>query len=261
MAHTLASAAPARPPATKDNAAQKLLRVIEAVSNPGDTHRLSDLVTETGLAKTSVFRLLSELSASGYVSRRPDGSYAPGRALRLLALKLTAASDDSDLIGVRLRRLQDDVHNTIHFALRTGDFATYVEKIEDTTPIQIASRVGGQIPLHSTAIGKAILANLPESEVRDYATRNGLRTRTEFTITDVAALLADGRLVRNRGFAIDDQENEEHIRCMAVPVFDAQQNLVGGIGITTIAPLVPREKLESHAPLLMTAARDLTTLL
>src|SRR5688572_6138707 len=113
---------------TKDNAAQKLLRVLEAVSNPGDTHRLSDLVKETGLAKTSGFRLLSELIDSGYVSRRSDGSYAPGRSLRLLALKLTASPDDADMIGDRLRRLQADVHNTIHFALRTGDFATYVEK-------------------------------------------------------------------------------------------------------------------------------------
>ena len=245
----------------KDNAAQKLLRVLEAVSNPGEAHRLSDLVKETGLAKTSVFRLLSELIESGYVTRRSDGSYAPGRALRLLALKLTSAPDGADLIGVRLRRLQGDVHNTIHFALRTGDTATYVEKIEDTKPIQIASRVGGQIPLHSTAIGKAILAHLSESEVRSYAARTGLRTRTEFTITDVASLLADGVLVRNRGFSIDDQENEEHIRCMAVPVFDAQQHLVGGIGITTIAPLVPREKLEAYAPVLMTAALDVASLM
>lgn len=247
--------------AAKDNAAQKLLRVLEAVSNPGDTHRLSDLVKETGLAKTSVFRLLSELIDSGYVSRRDDGTYAPGRALRLLALKLTAAHTETDLIGDRLRRLQVDVHSTIHFALRTGDTATYVEKIEDTQQIQIASRVGGQIPLHSTAIGKSILAHLSESEVRSYAARTGLHTRTEFTITDVASLLADGVLVRNRGFSIDDQENEEHIRCMAVPVFDAQQHLIGGIGITTIAPLVPREKLESYAPLLMTAARDVMALL
>ena len=251
-----------RDASAKDNAAQKLLRVLEAVSNTGHAHRLSDLVKETGLAKTSVFRLLSELSDSGYVSRRDDGTYTAGRALRLLALKLTAAHAETDVVGDRLRRLQEDVRSTIHFALRTGDTATYVEKIEDTAqPIQIASRVGGQIPLHSTAIGKSILANLTESEVRSYAARTGLRTRTEHTISDVASLLADGVLVRNRGFSIDDQENEEHIRCMAVPVFDAQQHLIGGIGITTIAPLVPREKLESFAPLLMTAARDVMTLL
>lgn len=94
-----------------------------------------------------------------------------------------------------------------------------------------------------------------------YAGRTGLHTRTEYTITTVAALLADGALVRNRGFAIDDPENQEHIRCMAVPVFDAQQHLIGGIGIATIAPLVPREKLEAYAPLLMTAARDVMSLL
>ena len=246
----------------KDNAARKLLRVLEAVSNPGEAHRLGDLVKETGLAKTSVYRILSDLIDGGYVTRTSDGSYAPGRALRLLALKMTAQSSEADQVGTRLKRLQSDVHSTIHFALRTGDSATYIEKIEDTAqPIKIASRVGAQIPLHSTAIGKAILAHLSESEVRGYAARTGLHTRTASTITDIDRLLDDGALVRTRGFSIDDEENEEHIRCMAVPVFDTQQNLIGGIGITTIAPLVPQEMLESYAPLLLTAARDVMTLL
>ena len=248
--------------ADKDNAARKLLRVMEAVSNPGAAHRLGDLVKETGLAKTSVHRILTDLIDSGYVTRTTDNTYAPGRALRLLALKITSQSPDADQIGNRLRQLQADVHSTIHFALRTGDLATYIEKIEDSAqPIKIASRVGAQIPLHSTAIGKAILAHLTESEVRGYAARTGLPARTSRTLTDVGWLLDDGALVRTRGFSIDDEENEEHIRCMAVPVFDAQHNLVGGIGITTIAPLVAREKLEAYAPLLLTAARDVMTLL
>jgi IclR family acetate operon transcriptional repressor len=248
--------------ADKDNAARKLLRVLEAVSNPGAAHRLGDLVKETGLAKTSVYRILTDLLDMGYVTRNADGSYGPGRALRLLALKTTVQSSDADQVGNRLKRLQSDVHSTIHFALRTGDHATYIEKIEDAAqPIKIASRVGAQIPLHSTAIGKAILAHLPEAEVRGYAARTGLHTRTTNTITDVDRLLDDGALVRTRGFSIDDEENEEHIRCMAVPVFDTQQHLVGGIGITTIAPLVPQATLESYAPLLLTAARDVMTLL
>jgi len=257
---THAPAAPTRPSA-KDNAAGKLLRVLEAVSTPGETHRLSDLVRDTGLTKTSVFRLLSELTEGGYVTRTPDGSYAPGRALRLLALKLTSARDESDVVRTRLGRLQRDVHSTIHFALRTGDHATYVEKIEDTAqPIRMASRVGAQIPLHSTAIGKAILAHLPEREVRRYAAATGLPRRTENTITDIDRLLDDGALVRTRGYSIDDEENEAHIRCMATPVFDADQNLIGGVGITTIALLISQQELESYAPLLLTAARDLSSL-
>ena len=244
---------------TKDSAARKLLRVLEAVSSPSEAHRLSDLVKETGLTKTSVFRLLSELVDEGYVSRTTDGTYSPGRALRVLALRLAKNStDDSDQVRTRLKRLQEDVQSTIHFALRTGDWATYVEKVEDTAqPIRMASRIGAQIPLHSTAIGKAVLAYLPESEVRKYAAKTGLPRRTDKTITDVESLLADGELVRNRGYSIDDEENEEHIRCMATPVFDTRNNLLGGIGITTIAPLVTQQKLESFAPLLLTAARDI----
>lgn len=245
-----------------DTAARKLLRVLEAVSNPGAAHRLSDVVKETGLAKTSVFRILSELIDTGYVMRDTEGAYGPGRALRLLALRAMATQDESDQIRNRLERLQADVHSTIHFALRTGDTATYIEKVEDMAqPIRMASRVGAQIPLHSTAIGKAVLAHLSEGEVRAYAASAGLARRTDKTITDVAGLLADGALVRNRGFSIDDEENEAHIRCMAVPVFNAQEKVVGGIGITTIAPLTPRAELEACAPLLLTAARDVMKLL
>jgi DNA-binding IclR family transcriptional regulator len=247
--------------ATKDSAARKLLRVLEAVSNPGQAHRLNDLVRETGLAKTSVFRLLSELVDDGYVNRTADCAYVPGRGLRLLGVRLTSSKDESDPVRSRLTRLQEDVNSTIHFALRTGDWATYVEKIEDTKqPIRMASRIGAQIPLHSTAIGKSVLAYLPESEVRTYAAKTGLPRRTENTITDVARLLADGELVRRRGYAIDDEENEGHIRCMATPVFDSRHNPLGGIGITTVAPLTSQQILESYAPLLLTAARDIMTL-
>jgi IclR family acetate operon transcriptional repressor len=252
----------AQSPAGQNTAARKLLRVLEAVSNPGDAHRLGDLVAQTGLAKTSVYRILAELTESGYVTRNGDGTYAPGRALRLLALKTTAQTTHSGLVHARLLRLQGDVRNTIHFALRTGDTAIYIEKIEDTTqPFKIASRVGSQLALHSTAIGKAILAQLSEAEVRAYAARTGLPARTRHTLTEVDAVLTEVGDVRARGFAVNDEENEEHLRCLAVPVFDPQGNVIGGLGVTTIAPLVPREMLEACAPMLRAAAKDITGLL
>jgi IclR family acetate operon transcriptional repressor len=246
----------------QNTAARKLLRVLDAVSNPGDAHRLGDLVTQTGLAKTSVYRILAELTESGYVTRNGDGTYAPGRALRLLAMKTTAQTTHSGLVHARLLRLQGNVGNTIHFALRTGDTATYIEKIEDTSqPFKIASRVGSQLALHSTAIGKSILAQLSEAEVRGYAARTGLPARTRHTLTEIDGVLAEVGEVRVRGFAINDEENEAHLRCLAVPIFDPHGIVIGGLGVTTIAPLVDRETLEAFTPKLRAAARDITGLL
>lgn len=240
---------------TKMNATAKLLRVLEAVADPSGPHRLSTLVSRTGLAKTSVYRLLIELIDNGYVVRDANGHYRAATALNVLAAKV-AAGEGAKSTNSFLRQLQEAVGNTIHFALRAGNRAVYIDKVEGTDQsIRMASRTGGDMPLHSTAIGKSILAHLPEDEVRRYALDTGLPASTNRTITTVDELLADGAAVRQRGYAIDDEENEGLIRCIGAPVFDHAGAPIGGISISTIIALVPEDELRGYVPQLMSAAR------
>ncbi len=246
---------------SKPNSTAKLLRVLEAVCEPPSTHRLTTLVTTTGLAKTSVYRLLGELIDNGFVMRDGDGRYRPDTALKVLAAEVRA-DDDSKTIRTILTELQRRVGNTIHYAVRTSDHAIYMDKVEGAEQaIRMASQPGTELQLHSTAIGKAILANLPEDEVRAYAHRTGLPSSTSQTITTLKGLLADGRLVRTRGFAIDDQENENLIRCIAVAVPDSQGHPLAGVSISTVAALVPLEELQSYAEPLANAAREISAVL
>ncbi len=120
------------------------------------------------------------------------------------------------------------------------------------------SRVGMSLRLHSTAIGKAILAELTDEEVRGVAVRTGLPRLTPATLTGVDELLAHLGKVRARGYAMDDEENEPGIRCVGAAVFDHTGRVLGGISISSLAMDMEREVLEELAPVVTSAARDVS---
>lgn len=117
------------------------------------------------------------------------------------------------------------------------------------------------MPLHSTAIGKSILAHLPEEQVRALIASAGLPPRTPNTLTSPEALLAELETVRARGFAMDDEENEATIRCIGAALLDPGGSPVGGVSITTVTFLVSREEIEAYAPALRAATQALAPLL
>ncbi len=239
---------------------EKALRVLEAVAAPGGPHRLAEITSQAGLAKSTTHRLAGLLSAQGYLVALPGGRYHVGPALRAFAAQVTADTADGAL--PRLRDLQAVAGgHTVHLALRTGDHAVYVYKVDADRPYQMASRVGMQIPLHSSAIGKAILAQLPSEEVDQIVERVGLPRRTPRTITDRGQLHAELALVRQRGYAMDDEENEESIRCVGVPLTDHDGRALGGISISTVIFVTPAQELVGYVPALSAAARSIAHVL
>lgn len=238
-----------------EGTALRALRVLEAVSRPGGPHRLGLIAADTGITKPSTHRILGSLAAAGYVVTDGNGAYGPGpRTYALSALFAAGGRSDSD--GT-LRRFQSTVDHTVHVALRSGDHAIYVQKVDCDKPYQMSSRIGGHLPLHSTAIGKAILAHISAEDRDQVLARTGLPGRTRQTITSIDALEADLRRVRELGYALDDEENEETIRCIGAPLLDASGRAFGGVSISTITFQLSSAQLLAYAPKLVDAARIL----
>lgn len=243
---------PTQPP---DGTALRALRVLEAVSRPGRPHRLGLIAADTGITKPSTHRILGSLAAAGYVVSDGNGAYGPGpRTYALSALFAGGEQSDSHTV---LRHLQSEVDQTVHVALRSGDHAVYVQKVDCDRPYQMSSRIGGHLPLHSTAIGKAILAHIDADDRDQVLARTGLPARTRQTITDIDALEADIRRVRELGYALDDEENEETIRCLGAPLLDASGRAFGGVSISTITFQLSSAALVGHARKLVEVARIL----
>ncbi|MFG2714736.1 IclR family transcriptional regulator [Streptomyces goshikiensis] len=241
------------------SALEKSLRILEAVAAPGGPHRLTDLTAAAAVPKSSTFRILASLIEQGFVRPEADSRYAAGPRLRGLAA-LVGAGEPADVERI-LDGLRRATGQTVHLALHTGESLTYIRKLESDQPFRTASRVGMRMPLHTTAIGKGILAHMPAEEVRELIAATGLPGRTPRSLTTPQALRAELEAVRARGFAVDDEENEPTIRCVGAPVLGPGGRPVGGVSVTTVTFLVSREQIESYAPALRAATEALAPLL
>ena len=166
------------------NATDKVLAVLQAL---GEHERLADIAAATGLARSTVHRILQSLVEHRFAIGTGDGRYIGGPVVLTLAGRLMGRFDPAEHADGALRRLRDDTGYTVHLGLLAGDDVVYGAKMEGAKPYRMPSRVGMSVRLHSTGIGKAILAALPEATVRAIVQRTGLEPRTPNTISDEAA--------------------------------------------------------------------------
>jgi DNA-binding IclR family transcriptional regulator len=239
------------------NAAEKTLRLLEAAAAPGSPHLLGDIANAAGVPKASAHRILRTLVTNGFLSSDGAGRYPLGPRLRTLAAGVAAAQAGAridDLLG----ELSRHTGQTVHLGLRTGDTATYTHKMDSPDAVQMASRVGMRFPLHTRAIGKCVLAGLPDTELAALLA-GGLPARTPASRTTSVALRAELDTVRAAGFAVDDEENETSIRCLAAPVRAATGAVIGGVSVSTLTFLVPLRRLTGWAQDVIATAETVST--
>ncbi|GAT66887.1 IclR family transcriptional regulator [Planomonospora sp. ID91781] len=241
--------------AREGSSIDKALTVLEAIA---EHHRVTDIAAETGVSKSTVHRILQSLVEWGFARTDGNGGYEPGPRILTLAGRVMNRFDPARQAAGALSALHERIGYTTHFAIRSGDEAVYVSKLEGRRPYQMPSRVGMSLRLHCTAIGKAVLAWLPADEVRAICARTGLPRMTPGTLTEVDALLAHLAEVRSRGYALDDEENHPEILCVGAPVFDHTGQVLGGISISALAMDMDREGLERLAPEVVAAAREVS---
>lgn len=210
----------------------KALTVLEALAQHS---RVTDISADTGLPKSTVHRILQSLLVWGFARSDGGGGYLPGPRILTLAGKVMSRFDPAQQAQGVLRDLCDRTGLTVHFAVRGDDELVYVAKLEGSRPYQMRSRVGMSVPLHTTAIGKAVLANLAEDVTEEILSRTRLTAMTRRSITDLTALRRQLGQTRESGFAIDDGENDPGIACIGAAVFDHTGTVMGGISISALA--------------------------
>jgi IclR family transcriptional regulator, KDG regulon repressor len=222
---------------------ERAIDVIEALSrHPGEV-AVTDLARELGMPKSSAFRVLNTLRRRGYVRQNADTErYSLGpRFLHIAA----AVEQETDLRAValpHLHALRDRTHETVHLAIPDGSKMVYLDKFESPQPVRLASRVGQQILLHCTALGKAYLTALPEAEQLAMVRGLELERRTDRTITDRDALLSELGSGRYRGFALDDVENEIGVRCVGAALLDHRGRPIAAISVSAPTTRFSKEK-------------------
>lgn len=232
---------------------ERAFDVLEHMADVGGEVTLTEVAGHTGLPLPTIHRLMRTLINRGYVRQEPSRRYA--LAPRLIRLGESA----SQLLGVwarpHLTRLVDTLGETANMALLDGDHAVYVAQVPSRHTMRMFTEVGRRVLPHSTGVGKALLAQLSPAEAQAIIARTGMPAQTPRTITDPAWLLAELRLIRERGYAVDEGEQEVGVRCVAVSVPDSPAR--AAISISGPEARLTAEMVAKAVPLMTDAARRL----
>jgi DNA-binding IclR family transcriptional regulator len=212
----------------------KAFQILETVADAGERGLpFSRIVESTGIPKASAHRLLRELADLAVLNYDPDTRYYRGGMV--LARLGASASADYDLRRVarpHLEALQKETGHVATLGVRNDDEGVYVEKIEpDDFSIRLHSEVGKAFPLHSTGMGKVLLAHASTEDVRRLSKRR-LQAYTKHTITDSKALREELVRIREQGYALDREEITRGLMCVAAPIYDAHGEIAGAISCT-----------------------------
>jgi IclR family transcriptional regulator, acetate operon repressor len=237
------------PPSTIDRA----LDLLRLAVNTGGPLSLADAAAACGLPKPTAHRILRVLASHGLLHQGRDRSYRLGPELYRLAGKALSQVEYVSAAEDTMDALQAVTPETLHFAVLAGNEVVFVLKKEGRQPYRMASMVGMRVITHCTSIGKVVLAYTPE-ERRAALLELPLARRTPHTITSMSALESELEVVHERGFAIDDEENEENVRCVAAPVFNALGTVIGGISIAAPTFNLSLDDAIALAPELMRTA-------
>lgn len=243
----------------RDGGVQSLHRsldLVEVVAARGGHLTIGEIAAATDVPLPTVHRLLRTLVDRGYMRQMPNRRYALG--FRLVPLGATASSMVGADTEVVLGGLVDALGETANLAILSGSHAEYVAQVPSRHTMRMFTEVGRQVDLHCTGVGKALLAQLDDKRVREIVHRVGLNRKTEHTLVTEAGLLADLTEVRARGYALDEQEQEAGVRCVAVPVGPEPMSWMA-VSVSGPVTRMTDELVARAVPLLHEAGRQLTS--
>ncbi|HET7717582.1 MAG TPA: IclR family transcriptional regulator [Bauldia sp.] len=238
--------------------ALRALSVLELMAEAGGPVTVADIAEGIGADRSTAYRMLLTLAEAGYVLREASGRrYRLGYRLLSLSRSLLREGERSSLILACLDRVARETRETAHFSVLDRDAAVLVYRARGTQLVAVDFQIGDRSPLHCTSIGKVLLAfNGPDLFERTVAT--GLPRVAPNTITDPARLAAEIARVREAGYAYDDLEFAEDMRCVAVPLFEKGGIVVGGMSLSGPASRYSIEKLDELRAILLVASQDLS---
>lgn len=236
---------------------ERIFALIEVLAaHPAGTS-LQQLSQEAQLAKSTAHRLLASLVGLGYAMQDQEtGRYRLTLKMFELSSGIVNSMDIMSVAKLHLERLAQRTGEAVHLVIRDGQDIVYLYKTE-SGPMRMSSRVGLRSPLYCTGVGKAILAALPEAEVNEIWRHSTPKKLTGKTITDLPSLRVQLAEVRACGYAVDDEENELGIRCVAVAIPGPGGRPESAFSISGMVPYMSDERIRRVAALALETRDDI----
>lgn len=215
-----------RPPSV----AGKVMAILEAFAPGGVRLTLTEICRRAGLPLATGHRLVRELTDGGFLERLPDGSYRVGMRLWRIGAQASAASGLRELALPHMEELYEVTHENVQLAVVSGDKALYIERLRGPRSVPIMTRVAVELPLHSTGVGKVLLAFAPDTYV-DRVLGGALDRYTKYTITDPERIRACLAEIRRSGYAVTREEMTLGSCSVAAPVREAGGGVLAALSL------------------------------
>ena len=216
----------------------------------GDAHAamsLEEICQRTGIPKPTAHRILTELVHMNYMNKTNHRYEIGVRFLSLAKSAFHGTRDVRDLARRHMTALRETFEESVNFAVWERQHAVMIASEPSRHAFRIENKVGQVFALHCTSIGKVIAAHLPWSAVQQIIDRDGMPKQTPQTVTDPGMFRKELEGVRNEGYAVDDEESVEGVRCTAVPIFSSGNAIFGGLSISGPVNRMPSELIERMA--------------
>jgi DNA-binding IclR family transcriptional regulator len=230
----------------------RMMTLIDALAAAPGASSLKVLAAETSLHPSTAHRILGVMVRCGFADRVEPGSYRLGMRFLELGNVVRARLDVREIALPFMRELARDTGETVNLSVRQGDEIVYVERTaENRSMMRVVQMIGARAPLHITAAGKLFLARDDAERVRGYAERTRLTAATPNSLTSLDALVHELADVRSQGFALDQEEAERGVRCIAAGIHDDGGQLVAGLSLSAPAD---RQRQAQWSPMVRTTA-------
>ena len=226
----------------------RALAILDTLSAEGPDLSLAEISDKLGLHKSTAHRLMMVLDRHKLIERNSvNGRYRLGLKLFELGTRAVSQLDLRERARPFLEKLVLEASETVHLCILDDSEVVYLDKVEPARSVRMATSVGRRNPAHCTAVGKAIMAYQSEAQVEEIVRKQGLRAMTANTITSFAELKKELNAVRERGYAVDNEEIEEGVRCVGCVVRNFSGEPLAAISISAPSFRLTKEKVKDVA--------------
>src|SRR3954469_4658145 len=252
-------------PDSRDSGVQSVdraLSIIETLAEDDEGYRLSDLAIRTGLSTSTVHRLLGTLENRRFVQfDRAESKWHVGARAFTVGATFARRRNFSAQAVPYLRKLRDLTRETANLAVVDDEFIIVLTRMESREIMRSLTKVGGRVPMVTSAVGKAVLATYSDEDVGAVIRHHGMPRLTERSIVRPSDLFKDLATIRKQGFAVDDEEAEMGLRCVAAVVHNALAEPLAAISVSGMTSRITDERLPEVGHIVRETAGELTAAL
>ena len=238
------------------------LNILGMLADSDEPMTLTEIAQNLSVDKSTAFHLLGTLASHGFVEQdAKDRQYKMGLRVVELSRRALDRIELRPVAKASLKRLQRSVGESCHLAVLGGGHVVYVDSVESGANLNVNTEIGRRAPVHCTAIGKALIAWLSPEDLKGLVDGAPLTRFTPRTITTLRELVSHLETVRERGYAVDDEEFDTGVRCVATAVRDYRGKVVASVGISGPAIRVTLERVPEIGQMVMETAQEVSRLL